>query len=299
LREQTLSLETEFRQLLDQSPEGKQLHRLYEQLQFRQRMLFQQERLQALAQMASGIAHELNNSLTPILGFSDYLLNSDSRLSAETDRCLHGIRSAGANILRSVDHLGEFYRGADTDEPLRPLDLNSLVQAVIETNRRRLEGSGATIRLQAELGPGLPRVSHFESELRQAVHHLVLNALEAMPKGGTLELRTRPLSRPSTPGLDSHSDHVLLEVRDSGVGMDSTTRERCIEPFFSTKRPRGRGLGLALVYGVMRRHQGRMEIESQLGRGTTVRLLFRATSTASTAVLTRPSHETQAHAAVA
>ena len=111
-------------------------------------------------------------------------------------------------------------------------------------------------------------------ELREAVTNLVLNAIDAMPRGGAIKIVTR-VTESTGAGLEPAGNcHVVLEVRDTGKGMDNFVKEHCLEPFFSTKGPRGSGLGLAMVYGMIRRHQGSIDVESEPGRGTTVRLVF-------------------------
>src|SRR4029077_10991211 len=107
-----------------------------------------------------------------------------------------------------------------------------------------------------------------ENEIRDALTNLIFNAVDAMPTGGTLLVRTR-----EAPGGDA-GDRVLIDVTDTGVGMDEDTRRRCLEPFFTTKGERGTGLGLAMVYGMIQRHSADIEIESTVGKGTTVRLTF-------------------------
>jgi CheY-like chemotaxis protein/anti-sigma regulatory factor (Ser/Thr protein kinase) len=123
---------------------------------------------------------------------------------------------------------------------------------------------GLVIEPRLELAAELPPVVGVESEIREALINLVFNALDAMPSGGTLTLRT----------FLNAEDEICVEVRDSGVGMDEDTRRRCMEPFFTTKGERGTGLGLAMVYGVAQRHAAEVEIESAIGSGTTVRLRF-------------------------
>ncbi len=109
-----------------------------------------------------------------------------------------------------------------------------------------------------------------EVELRDALTNLVFNAVDAMPEGGTLTLRTRPV-------VDGDGRAtVRIEVGDSGVGMDEDTRRRCIEPFFTTKGERGTGLGLASVYGMLQRHSAALEVDSVPGKGTTMRMIFPA-----------------------
>jgi CheY-like chemotaxis protein/anti-sigma regulatory factor (Ser/Thr protein kinase) len=127
---------------------------------------------------------------------------------------------------------------------------------------------GIVIELRAELGQNLPPVAGIESEIREALINLVFNAVDAMLEGGKLSIRTTATENSEKPW------QVDVEVVDSGVGMDEETRRRCLEPFFTTKGERGTGLGLAMVYGVMRRHNADIEIESTIGQGTTVRLRF-------------------------
>ena len=110
-------------------------------------------------------------------------------------------------------------------------------------------------------------------EIRDALTNLVFNAADAMPEGGTLTLRTRCASSQSPPEGESNS-YVHVEVSDTGVGMDDETRRRCLEPFYTTKGERGTGLGLAMVYGMIQRHSAELEIDSVVGKGTTVRVLF-------------------------
>ena len=131
---------------------------------------------------------------------------------------------------------------------------------------------GIVIRMQTELAPDLPAIMGAESEIRDALTNLIFNAVDAMPEGGTLTLRTRRCSRASSGGEPASPTLVRLEVCDTGVGMDEETRRRCLEPFFTTKGERGTGLGLAMVYGMVQRHSAEIEIESEPGKGTTMRL---------------------------
>jgi CheY-like chemotaxis protein len=129
-------------------------------------------------------------------------------------------------------------------------------------------GKGISIQTEQELANDLPTVLGSESEIRDAVVNLIFNAVDAMPDGGTITLQTRALGNGAS-----------IEVRDTGTGMDEQTRRRCLEPFFSTKGEHGNGLGLAMVYGMLKRHGGEIEIVSEPGRGTAMRLLFPSDST--------------------
>jgi len=150
--------------------------------------------------------------------------------------------------------------------------LSVLVQQVVDLTRARWsdmpQQRGIVIDLRLDLGQNLPQVAGIESEIREALINLVFNAVDAMPEGGKLIIRT------IAGETSSEARQVDVEVTDSGVGMNEETRRRCLEPFFTTKGERGTGLGLAMVYGVVRRHNADIEMESAIGQGTTVRLRF-------------------------
>ena len=155
--------------------------------------------------------------------------------------------------------------------------MNTLVRQATDMTRTRWSNmpqqQGVVIDMRNELAPELPAIMGVEGEIREALINLIFNAVDGMPSGGTLMLRTRIAEHSRGP---SKLRHVLVEVTDNGVGMDDDTRRRCLEPFFTTKGERGTGLGLAMVYGMMQRHSGDLEIESTKGKGTTVRLSFAA-----------------------
>ncbi|HXT11956.1 MAG TPA: ATP-binding protein [Candidatus Angelobacter sp.] len=258
-----------------QSRLHKELETAYNELRQTQATVLQQERLKALGQMASGIAHDVNNALSPVVGFADIILKGDFGLDVRGKKYLNYIRTAGEDIAHIVARLREFYRTRDNNESLQQLNLNGLVDQVIEMTRPRWrdipQSNGVTIEMQTDLAKEIPELACIESEIREAFTNLVLNAVDAMPKGGKITLRTR-LTRQIN--ADKYPDRVTVEVSDTGTGMNEETRKRCLEPFFSTKGKRGTGLGLAMVYGVMKRHEGTIDIESELGKGTTFRLVF-------------------------
>jgi signal transduction histidine kinase len=231
----------------------------------------QGQRLGALAEMSTVIAHDLNNSLTPIIGFSDYLLDASTSLPDEYRKCLQGIRKAAGDIAGMVEQMRQFYRQRDSNERLEPVDLNPLIREVLDSTVAQapdfLKIDLSRLEVQLCLGKGLPAVEDRAVDLREAFRQLFINALEAMPEGGKLSVKARRLTGGAT-------ERIVVEVSDTGVGMDAATRERCLDPFFSTKGPRRRGLGLSLVYGVIRRHDGRIDITSHTGQGTKVRLAF-------------------------
>jgi len=257
-----------------QSRLHKELETAYNELRQTQATVLQQERLKALGQMASGIAHDVNNALSPVVGFSDIILQGDFGLDVRGKKYLKYIRTAGEDIAHIVARLREFYRTRETNESLQQLNLNTLVDQVVEMTRPRWrdipQSNGVTIEMETELAPEITQLAGIESEIREAFTNLVLNAVDAMPKGGKITLRTRALWQQN----GKYPKQIAVEVSDSGMGMNEETRKRCLEPFFSTKGKRGTGLGLAMVYGVMKRHEGSIEIVTEVGKGTTFRLLF-------------------------
>ncbi|HEY3761906.1 MAG TPA: ATP-binding protein [Verrucomicrobiae bacterium] len=252
------------------------LHKAYDDLRQTQQAIMQQERLKALGQMASGIAHDINNALSPIIGFSDLIVQMQAGLSEASKKHLKYIKTAGEDIAHIVQRLRDFYRPR-SEESLKMLNLNPLMEQVVDMTRPRWrdipQSRGVMIEIKMELDPTAPDLAGNESEIREALTNLILNAVDAMPQGGAITIRTREKRFGSGEG-GNRSEHVILEVIDTGVGMDEKTRQRCLEPFFSTKGKRGTGLGLAMVYGVMERHEGQIEVDSEENKGTTFRLIF-------------------------
>jgi signal transduction histidine kinase/ActR/RegA family two-component response regulator len=255
-----------------------ELERAYNELRQTQQTIMQQERLKALGQMASGIAHDVNNALSPVVGFANLMQQSEPGLTANGKRYLKHIMTAGEDIAHIVTRLREFYRRRDDHEPLQQLNLNTVAEQVIDMTRPRWrdipQSHGITIEMRTELTPHVPELVGIESEVREALTNLLLNAVDALPNGGRITIRTRVTPDELPQNAGALPTHVAFEVSDSGIGMNEETRKRCLEPFFSTKGKRGTGLGLAMVYGVMQRHEGTIEIQSELGRGTTFRLIF-------------------------
>jgi signal transduction histidine kinase/PAS domain-containing protein/ActR/RegA family two-component response regulator len=244
------------------------LKRAYDDLRSTQQAVMQQERLRVLGQMASGIAHDINNAISPVVLYSDTLLESEPGLSNRTRQGLQIIQRAVGDVAATVARMREFYRKGEPEAELQVVDVNAVVMQIPDLSRARWETmpqqKGIVIDLRLELAEHLPPVLGLESEMREALINLVFNAVDAMPSGGLMVIRTKR-------GAD---DHVDVEVIDSGTGMDEETRRRCLEPFFSTKGERGTGLGLAMVYGVMQRNGGQLDIDSSPGAGTTMRLSF-------------------------
>jgi signal transduction histidine kinase/ActR/RegA family two-component response regulator len=255
------------------------LQRAYDDLRQTQQTVMQQERLLALGKMASGIAHDINNAISPVSIYTESLLEREENLSPRTRQYLETIQRAIDDVAHTVARMREFYRHQEPETVLRRVDLNQLVQQVVELTRARwsdmAQQRGIAIELRVALEPDLPAVMGVEGELRDALTNLIFNAVDAMPEGGALMLRTRVLKRAEqTLERATVQELVQVEVADAGVGMDEDTRRRCFEPFFTTKGERGTGLGLAMVYGTVQRHNADIEVASVLGKGTTIRMSF-------------------------
>ncbi|MEO8621414.1 MAG: ATP-binding protein, partial [bacterium] len=236
----------------------------------------QQERLRALGQMASGIAHDINNAISPVALYTELLLETEPDLSPVSRNYLETIARSIDDVAATVARMREFYRQREPQLMLTPVDLNQLAREVIDLTRARWSDMplrlGIVIEMRPELAPDIPLIMGVESEVREALTNLVLNAVDALPDGGAVTVRTNPVARDG----DSGGAFVAVAVIDTGTGMDEATRRRCMEPFFTTKGERGTGLGLAMAYGVVQRHSAEMEIESTVGEGTTVRVIFAA-----------------------
>lgn len=274
-----LSAEEKYRSLFDQTRSRDDLQKAYDDLRQTQQSVVQQERLRALGQMASGIAHDINNALSPVLAFADMVLRKETGLSACSRKNLEHIKTAAEDIAHIVERMSEFYRRREQNKRLRLVNLNRLVEQVLDLTRPRwldmAQNQGIAIRVETNLDESLPELYANESELRETLTNLILNSVDAMPKGGVITLALRGHSLNQEFFSQSAPSHIVIDVKDTGTGMEEKTRQRCLEPFFSTKRDRGgSGLGLAMVYGMMERHDGNIEVESAPGKGTTMRLVF-------------------------
>ncbi len=267
-----------------------------EEVRRAQQQIVREERLHALGEMASGIAHDFNNALAPILGFSELMVKGkedpkDTAIVLEFFQLIHTSAKDAAQVVR---RLTEFYRRRGTGEPLTPMEPQVVVEEVVRLTepkwKTEARARGATIDVSIDAG-ATPWIEADLSGLREALTNLVMNAVDAMPSGGTLRFRTSTSElHYEAEGSTVPAGHAVIEVIDNGAGMPEQVRLRCLEPFFTTKGVRGTGLGLAMVYGFVRRHGGAIEVESAPGRGTTVRLrmpALRAPSEEAPAVLPR------------
>jgi signal transduction histidine kinase/ActR/RegA family two-component response regulator len=243
------------------------LEAAYEDLRQTQQAVMRQEKLRVLGQMASGIAHDINNALSPAALYVESLIERDPG-ERETKNYLQIIQRAIEGVAQTVARMKEFYSQRDPLLAHVPVSVNQAVEEVVDLTKARWNAmpqeSGRVIQVRLDLASDLPAIAGSASEIRDAITNLILNAADAMPEGGLITIRSRAIG----------SDSVQLDVADTGVGMDESTRSHCLELFFTTKGARGTGLGLAMVYGMVERHGGEIQIESAPGAGTNIRLIF-------------------------
>jgi len=234
------------------------------QLKATQQHIIQRERLHALGRMASGIAHDFNNALAPILGFSELLLLRAETLSdpVKVKSYVRMIHTAAKDSAKVVSRLREFYRYREEAEISAPVALGDLVAQVISLTQPKwkdqAQAKGINIKIETDLSES-PTVSGNETELREMLTNVVFNAVDAISEDGAIAFHTF-----------ARDNRAFIQVSDTGMGMSEEVRGKCLEPFFSTKEQHGTGLGLGIVYGIVRRHGGDIKIASELGKGTTV-----------------------------
>jgi len=230
-----------------------------------EKQLRQSERLTALGQLAGGIAHDFNNLLQAILGYAQ-LMKQNPRDAEFVARSLNIVEAAAVDGSETVRRIQQFAR-LRPDEQFVGVDVNQIVHDAVAIVRPRWEEKIARdnrpLDLRLDLG-SIETINGRPAALSELMTNLILNALDAMPDGGTLTITTRGEPR----------QQITLTVADTGIGMPEPVRRRIFEPFFSTKGEGGSGLGLSMVYSIVRRHGGEIRVESEPGRGATFTLTF-------------------------
>ena len=228
---------------------------MLDRLQEAQKQLVESEKLASLGQLAAGVAHELNNPLATVLLFAEVLLRENKAndrhqtdlrtIVRETERC----KTIVASLL-------DFARQHQVDAA--EINLNHLISRVIdlEKNHHRYD----RLEIQTNLDPHLPRIQADEAQLQAVISNLMTNAADAMPEGGKLIIRTRK----------AKDDQIIFEVEDEGEGITPENQARLFTPFFTTKQlGKGVGLGLSIVYGIIKMHRGQISVQSKMSEGTT------------------------------
>ena len=238
------------------------------ELRATQQQVVQQERLRALGEMVTGVAHDFNNALSIILGYAEILQDQCRKHPAGNDFAEHTqtILTASLDAAEIVSRLREFHRPAEPGETQSLLSLNALVEQAVRFTRPRWSAESMARGMPIEVSTDLaviPALRGSAPEIRELLTNLIFNAVDAMPQGGTITLRTR-----------ATGDGIELLVADTGAGMSEEVLRRCFEPFFTTKGESGSGLGLSMVYGTIERHNGTVNVKSKPGSGTTFLIHF-------------------------
>jgi signal transduction histidine kinase/ActR/RegA family two-component response regulator len=218
----------------------------------------QLEKLSALGELASGVAHDFNNTLAGILGRAQLMLMNTQ--DPDVIRCLRIIAKSAQDGANTVKRIQDFARQR-RDKNFELVALDQLLPDIVEVTRPRWKDSAAASNVHIEFESRVSTGAFImgdESELREVFVNIIFNAVDAMPQGGTITL-----------SAEDHGDSVLISVGDTGAGMSPEVRSRIFDPFFTTKGKAGLGLGLAVSYGIITRHEGTISVESEVGRGTT------------------------------
>lgn len=234
-----------------------ELHDRMEAQRSAENRLIQAAKLAAVGEMAAGIAHELNNPLTSVTGFSELVMENlpkDSEAHRDLELVLKEARRARDVVRRLLD----FSRQSESTRS--NASLNEVVDDVVALSRHLIQTSG--VELTVNLQPDLPWASMDSNQMKQVLLNLVHNALQAMPEGGAMEIKSETASR-------NDRNWVMVSVRDTGVGITQAEQARIFEPFYTTKGNRGgTGLGLSVTYGIITDHGGQIDVESQPGVGS-------------------------------
>jgi signal transduction histidine kinase len=228
-----------------------------QQLKDSQEQLIQSEKLSSLGQLAASIAHEVNNPLSGVLSYTQLLTKKIKGDQFSKESALDYLAKMESELTRStglIRNLLDFSR--QSAPTLVETDLNDVVNRVLELAAH--SAKLAKVEVIKELDPALPKLTADPNQLQQVCTNLVVNAIQAMPGGGKLTLRT-----------SLASDQLKLEVQDTGYGISPENMRKLFTPFFSTKKEvKGVGLGLAISYGIIQRHRGKIEVQSQEGKGS-------------------------------
>jgi signal transduction histidine kinase/DNA-binding response OmpR family regulator len=230
-----------------------------------QAQLIHAEKMSALGRLAASIAHEINNPLQAVQGcltLVDEEIHADGR-EEKLNRYLGIAESEIERVSGIVRHMRDFYR--QSGKGFRPTEVQSVLDSVLTLSHKQLQHADVVVERDWE--DDLPMIQANPDHLKQVFLNLVINAIDAMPEGGVLHLRTR-LDRMKPHSGGRSVPAVSVEFSDTGIGMSAEVQEHLFEPFFTTKEE-GSGLGLSISYGIIQSHEGRIEVESQEGEGTT------------------------------
>ena len=232
--------------------------------------LHQSQKMQAIGRLAGGVAHDLNNLLTPILGYSE-LLNSDDSFLAQKTQFLNEIHTSGLRARDLVRQLLAFSRKQTLE--FKPVNLNTTIENFLRLLKRTIPED---IDIKVALAPDIQLIVADVGQIEQVIMNLAVNATDAMPQGGELTIETAMIeldvAYAGTHLEVSPGSHVMLAVSDTGCGIEESIRDNIFEPFFSTKGKLGTGLGLSTVFGIIKQHGGSIWVYSEIDKGTTFKI---------------------------
>ena len=249
----------------------------YENLERAQESMKKHERIKAMGQIASGITHDINNTLAPVTLYTEALIETEEGLSERGRRFLKTIQNAVSDIENVTQRLRAFYKHDDDRIP-ESIFIKDLFNEVIELTRPRWESvpnkKGSIIKIKMDLEDPLSRIVGHRSDIREALVNCIFNAVDAIQKDGTITLGEKILS-----------GYIKITVADTGLGMTEEQVSSCQNPFYTTKGSEGTGLGLSEVLAMIQRHEGNLDVISELGKGTVIELSFPAIEHSDTAEL--------------
>lgn len=252
-----------FRMLKDLDQGEMELEAAYNKLKETQNQLIQSSKLTVLGELSAGLAHELNQPLTVIMGLSQNILRQTDKKSAQYEK-LKLIADASVKMEQVIKHLRIFSRNDCI--AFKPVDLKGIIKDSIMILRELL--TSRSIELKMKLDP-VPVILGSATRLEQVIINLVANAKDAMPSGGTLTISTSSIKSGGIP-------FAKLSIRDTGTGIPAEIKDRIFDPFFTTKEPgKGTGLGLSISYGIIREHSGDITVESD-SSGTVFHIILPA-----------------------
>jgi two-component system NtrC family sensor kinase len=255
--------------------------RYAEQLARSQAQLIQSEKLAAMGRLTASIAHELNNPLQAIQNCLHLVLRRPLD-NQKREQYLNMAQQEVTRLIETVQDQLDFYRPSSTQH--HATDIHQAIEDVLALARKQLERG--KVRVVKAYDPRLPLMNAAENQLKQVFLNLVINAVEAMPKGGELRIQTR---------TSEDDEWLVIAFRDQGIGLSRNALIHLFEPFYTTKNT-GTGLGLSISYGIVEQHGGRLEVESELGQGScfTVKLpTTRAVTPDDTNIKARPRMRVQ------
>ncbi len=234
------------------------------------------KRFSFFERMAAGIAHNINNQLSCLIGYADLIMEKEINLTEEAKGYLGIIRTAAVDIAKTINRLKDYYKSKSEGNLFSLININDLVGEVFNFSKPRLEELGMLqkINIIFDIQENLPPFIGIESDLKQALMNLVFNSIDALVGGGEIKIFAYREANKTSKKNGQILENLILGVSDTGIGMDKLTMKHCIEPFFTTKGSKGTGLGLTIVMDIVRNHNGKIDIKSQLSKGTTVKLIL-------------------------